>query len=346
MIIPVVFTMIILYPILVYFIFPSDDLIPRSINMRALPGEKKAEGTRPNGTIELTTADHIQIPTTRFRSRKVDMDLEEILHPYLEKRAGIFCVVLFVITLAVLLATNAAGAKVEVYAITVPAAFVMFCRDLVDDWVTLRKEPSRDSIKDVEAAVSSGQTGEKNVPDRGLSLPISEPPEKSRAGTIESAEMAAVMESGVPEQLPPHTEEPETYAPPGVSEKSPNNSLRGTHDTTETAGTTAALVANSSASARRKNPKSLESIIEGLVRVLQRNFPRACTVISQLPFGLLPFTFGMFILVQGLVTKGWVQIFANGWQGWISQTGTLGAIGGMGLVSVLLCNVCDILDTP
>jgi len=160
--------------------------------------------------------------------------------------------------------------------------------------------------------------------------------------------MAVVEEPGDPEQLSVHTEEPETYASQDISERSPNSSPRGTHDTAHTAvtaaaaATTATLVPNGDTATRTKNRKSLQSVIESLIGILEHNFPRACTVISQLPFGLLPFTFGMFILVQGLVTKGWVQIFANGWQGWVNITGTLGAIGGMGLVSVLLCNVCSI----
>ena len=334
MIIPVVFTAIILYPILVYFIFPPDDLIPRSIAMHALPGEK-AEGTQPNGTIELNPTEPIQIARTRTRLHKVDMDLHELLNPYLEKRAAIFCVVLFVVTLVVLLATNAAGLKVEVYAITVPAAFVMLCRDLIDDWVTSRQGSSEGASKDIEAAVTPNEKHDNDTPHRGISWPVSEPPDKSRAGTTESADILVVGEPGVLEQ--PRTAEPDTYAHPGVSENSPNISPHGTHDTVQT---TSPLVANQSILERPKDRKSLQSIIEGFLSALEDTFPRACTVISQLPFGLLPFTFGMFILVQGLVTKGWVQIFANGWQGWVHNTGTLGAIGGMGLVSVLLCNVC------
>jgi len=53
---------------------PPDGPIPRSI-MHALPGEKYPEmGTRPNGTIHLGTTN------SRIRSRKVDIDLEEIMH--------------------------------------------------------------------------------------------------------------------------------------------------------------------------------------------------------------------------------------------------------------------------
>jgi hypothetical protein len=74
-------------------------------------------------------------------------------------------------------------------------------------------------------------------------------------------------------------------------------------------------------------------------RYAKETFPTVCAVIEHLPFALLPFAFSMFILVQGLVTKGWVELFANGWNAWVTKTGTVGAIGGMGFVSVLLCNV-------
>ena len=47
----------------------------------------------------------------------------------------------------------------------------------------------------------------------------------------------------------------------------------------------------------------------------------------------------MFVLVQALVTKGWVQVFAYGWDHWVNLTGIVGAIGGMAFLSVVLCNV-------
>ena len=63
------------------------------------------------------------------------------------------------------------------------------------------------------------------------------------------------------------------------------------------------------------------------------------TVFHHLPLALVPFAFCMFVLVQALVTKGWVPVFAYGWDHWVEKTGTVGAIGGMGFVSVILCNV-------
>ncbi|KAF1993015.1 hypothetical protein P154DRAFT_591631 [Amniculicola lignicola CBS 123094] len=68
------------------------------------------------------------------------------------------------------------------------------------------------------------------------------------------------------------------------------------------------------------------------------DFPTASTALASLPFALVPFAFCMFILVQALVTKGWVPVFAHGWDAWVRRTGTVGAVGGMGFLSVILSN--------
>ncbi|KAI0101284.1 hypothetical protein F4814DRAFT_432885 [Daldinia grandis] len=77
--------------------------------------------------------------------------------------------------------------------------------------------------------------------------------------------------------------------------------------------------------------------IEGY-RWAQETFPTAAVVMSHLPFALVPFAFSMFVLVQALVTKGWVPVFAYGWDHWVNRTGTIGSVGGMGFLSVILCN--------
>ncbi|CAH0021662.1 unnamed protein product [Clonostachys rhizophaga] len=85
-------------------------------------------------------------------------------------------------------------------------------------------------------------------------------------------------------------------------------------------------------------PTTLVSVAQDVFRWLQETFPTATTVLVHLPFALIPFAFCMFILVQALVTKGWVPVFAYGWDHWVGNTGTVGAIGGMGFISVILCN--------
>jgi hypothetical protein len=49
----------------------------------------------------------------------------------------------------------------------------------------------------------------------------------------------------------------------------------------------------------------------------------------------------MFIIVEGLVTKGWVEILAKGWAIWANKSNPAVAIAGMGFVSVCLCNVSN-----
>ncbi|OAA50510.1 Arsenical pump membrane protein, ArsB [Metarhizium rileyi] len=85
-------------------------------------------------------------------------------------------------------------------------------------------------------------------------------------------------------------------------------------------------------------PTTLVSLSKDGFRWCQETFPTAAAVILHLPFALVPFAFSMFVLVQALVTKGWIPVFAYGWDNWVKKTGTVGAIGGMGFLSVVLCN--------
>ncbi|KAL7793625.1 hypothetical protein V8C37DRAFT_102560 [Trichoderma ceciliae] len=87
-----------------------------------------------------------------------------------------------------------------------------------------------------------------------------------------------------------------------------------------------------------RGPATLMSAGQDALRWCQETFPTAAAVVLHLPFALVPFAFCMFVLVQGLVTKGWVPVFAYGWDHWVNKTGTVGAIGGMGFLSVVLCN--------
>jgi hypothetical protein len=56
-----------------------------------------------------------------------------------------------------------------------------------------------------------------------------------------------------------------------------------------------------------------ESRVVRFVRLTRATFPTVTEVLKLLPYALLPFAFSMFILVQGLVSKGWVAVFAYGW---------------------------------
>lgn len=87
------------------------------------------------------------------------------------------------------------------------------------------------------------------------------------------------------------------------------------------------------------NRPTLVSLLSESYRWSQETFPTVAAVVTHLPFALVPFGFAMFVLVQALVTKGWVPVFAYGWDHWVNKTGTVGAVGGMGFLAVILCNV-------
>ena len=72
---------------------------------------------------------------------------------------------------------------------------------------------------------------------------------------------------------------------------------------------------------------------------LNSRFPTTTTVLERLPIALVPFALLTFVLVQGLTSKGWVELFANGWAWWASHTGVVGVTAGMGIITCILCNV-------
>jgi Na+/H+ antiporter NhaD/arsenite permease-like protein len=90
---------------------------------------------------------------------------------------------------------------------------------------------------------------------------------------------------------------------------------------------------------------TLVSLVVDAYGWLQETFPTVTAVVAHLPFKLVPFAFSMFVLVQALVTKGWVPVFAYGWDHWVTKTGPIGSIGGMGFLSVILCNVSFCIRT-
>ncbi|KAF6825144.1 arsenite efflux transporter [Colletotrichum musicola] len=83
---------------------------------------------------------------------------------------------------------------------------------------------------------------------------------------------------------------------------------------------------------------TLTTILQSLLVRLRVNFPTAVAALSYLPFRLIPFALPTFILVQALVSTGWVVVFTRGWEAWATKTGTTGAVAGMGFISVALCN--------
>ncbi|PWN22103.1 hypothetical protein BCV69DRAFT_246454 [Microstroma glucosiphilum] len=70
-----------------------------------------------------------------------------------------------------------------------------------------------------------------------------------------------------------------------------------------------------------------------------KTFPTVTAVFTRLPLPLLPFAFGMFILVESLAHVGFIDIMASGLGKVCSGAGEIGTALFIGCLSVLLCNL-------
>lgn len=314
MIVPVVVTAIVLFPFLLYIVFADESLIPLSIKMHELSDEAKAKKpVNPN------------IPNARGKALEEEnehvndeagklLSLEEIMNPFLDKGGAAFGAVVMAATLVTLLALNAASTRSgehPVFWVTLPAAFVMFSWDVGFGWYHRKetREIARKGREEIEMARAE-KANRENVPRDTI------------LGDEQGRDAILLTE---------------------------HNSQHEHHQSTssEETGKRAEVILESS---KTKQPErtTLVSKSATFYRWSQETFPTVAAVISHLPFALVPFAFTMFVLVQALVTKGWVLVFAHGWDRWVEKTGTVGAIGGMGFLSVVLCNVSlsSLLNIP
>ncbi|PGH29435.1 hypothetical protein GX50_07815 [[Emmonsia] crescens] len=353
MIVPVVATAVVLFPFLLYIIFADPALIPFSIEMHELSEEAKAKKpVNPNIPHARGLAEEEEGNANEDQVKL--LSLEEIMNPFLDKGGAAFGAAIMTATLVTLLVLNAATQNREHYPIfwvTLPAAFVMFCWDVAFGWY------HRHETREI------ARKGRQEVENARLEHMLREE-EEMRLAALEQKEKDAIDAYGTPMVL---TQSPETHL-----QSQPNNDGGGGHSTSNTDDdiTLAAdaskyvpviLTADKndgptfvSTPPREQSPSSvripklarrqdrgrptLVSLLTNAYRWTQDTFPTVTAVVAHLPFALVPFAFTMFILVQALVTKGWVPVFAYGWDHWVNKTGTIGAIGGMGFLSVILCN--------
>ncbi|KAF8314497.1 hypothetical protein DL93DRAFT_2125688 [Clavulina sp. PMI_390] len=320
MIIPVIVTAAVLFPFLLYIIFFSVDLIPYHIDVHSLIDNEDSN------------------PALSEAEREHRKELREIMNPLIDRGGAIFGGALMAITLTTLLATNAAGLHPGVYTMTVPAAAIMFTRDLWYDWGRrgktreMAREKREKKIEKLKARAQSA--GEERLVQRPL---LWRPPAQleSRAGIRSLIGGDRQSESSLERHAPlanGHSEENAN----GDAEKVEDAELANGH------GPESPIDSEKPATpiekSKKKRPWTLYKLWRAIRKYAKETFPTVSAVLEHLPFALVPFAFSMFILVQALVTKGWVNVFANGWHAWITKTGTVGGIGGMGFVSVLLCN--------
>lgn len=376
MVVPVVITAIVLFPFLLYIIFAHERLIPIEITMHELPEEmKEKKPVNPNIPNARGNAEEWGDEDSNDEQGKL-LSLEEIMNPFVDKWGAGFGAVVMTVTLVMVLTINAVAQRIgeiPVFYVTLPAAFVMFCWDVAFGWIHREetRKIAREGREEVENARAErlmqqeadtqfGPTQDGNgmlQGDADSSLPVvlrddgSRNDSASRSGesNLDDTKNIEMMEVYPKDSKPTEKSGPIVVRP--VAPVSPVNKSQGnTDELSESRGKESEpptgdiepatqRKGNARAFASAKQPRTLVSVTEDAYRWCQETFPTVTAVLAHLPFALVPFAFSMFVLVEALVTKGWVPVFAYGWDHWVEKTGTVGAIGGMAFLSVILCNV-------
>lgn len=108
MIVPVVATAIVLFPFLLYIIFPHESLIPQKIEMHKLSDAEKAKApVNPNIPNARGVAEEEERLATDDQRNL--LSLEEIMNPFLDKGGAAFGAVLMAATLVTVVALNASS---------------------------------------------------------------------------------------------------------------------------------------------------------------------------------------------------------------------------------------------
>lgn len=415
MVVPVVATAVILFPFLLYIVFANEGLIPVSIKMRELPTEARLKpAVNPNIPNARGVADEEEETHTNDDQGQL-LSLVEIMNPFLDKGGAAFGAIIMSVTLATIVAVNAASIKTkndehfQVFWVTLPAAFVMLCWDVAFGWLHREetREISRRGREEVERVRMERLSREKRIREQieGRQMSTEGGTEMllvTRSSSKEARDWPETKdEDADADAKPEHNASPvipgavsppiftlTPAGPAGEASRSPapessshlelsrstglgiaadnsqpssdglttsdnrEDSLRGVGCSLSAQGVlTSGMntpanerqpsepVESTAYTTREHDPPTLKSLYKDGYRWSQETFPTVMAVISHLPFALVPFAFSMFVLVQALVTKGWVSVFAHGWDHWVEKTGTIGAIGGMGFLSVILCNV-------
>lgn len=281
------------------------------------------------------------------------------------------------ITLLALNAASTDSGEHPVFWVTLPAAFVMFCWDIASGWYhrsetrgialagrrrAKEAKAERDRIQNhveerqnadekPETTNSQGDmTAQKPIQtheftaENDIVLQDLDPSTKDKLQYDLGKPTLALLETGMANERETTAHSSSKYSSmKETSEGSTSDSsVRGTQcpgiDESSPASSPSPKASPSGKDRGSSSATTLVSLAEHAYIWCQDTFPTSAAVIAHLPFALVPFAFSMFVLVQALVTKGWVQVFAKGWDHWVNRTGTAGSIGGMGFLSVCLCN--------
>jgi len=366
MIVPVVVTAIVLFPFLLYVVFADEDLIPLSIKMHELPEEVRSKTpVNPNIPHARGNAEEEEASLANDEKGKL-ISLEEVMNPFLDKGGAAFGAVIMTATLITLLAINAASTsngKHHVFWVTLPAAFVMFCWDVAFGWYHRHETRAiackgREEVENARAEraiieeeaeqLATEQDGRNAIKADEYALTQMHSPEAQQQGQngavggnniIANADDQISQISNGASTSPPNGGCLPPSTPVLLVSKNRDDTSSGETNEEKREIDHRKRISHEIELRHARGRPTLVSLVADAYTWSQATFPTVTAVLAHLPFALVPFAFSMFVLVQALVTKGWVPVFAYGWDHWVEKTGTVGSIGGMGFLSVILCNV-------
>jgi Na+/H+ antiporter NhaD/arsenite permease-like protein len=348
MVVPVFATTVLLFPFLLYIVFADESLIPMSVKVLDLPDEiKNKKPTNPNIRVvrERPTDDE------DLWSEEGDARLEHILNPFLDKKSSILGSIVFTVTIILLLALNAVylsqGGNTDFW-VTLPAAVTMLCWDLAVGWIQraeTRKiaQQGRDragrlnldrrvsTTKDVDLAHDNHSTSTIY-----LCSCQRDSCQGTRVSWSDDARRMAQASNRTSTEKPPSGNTASTGL--GTTQQQHQTPVTGVHRALTNLG----IAENSRPTSKSRHSDghvTLFKFLESRYVWCQETFPTTTVCLQQLPYDLVPFAFCMFILVEALISKGWVLVFAHWWDLWATKSGPVGCIAGMGFLGVVLSNV-------
>lgn len=311
MILPVVFTAVILFPFLLYVVFNNKDLVPPQITMEQLSEDARKEApVNPNipharGAAEEEERSDIDDGVGE-ESKK--LSLQEIMHPFLDKKGAAAGGIIMAVTLVTVLALNAASEKIgkhPVFYVTLPASVLCFFWDVAYGWRHRQATRliARKGLQEIEEARERRQAKEREA--RGVAfdsdgradsekVPISSPATPDSLHNRISSDV--IIENGGSPAQAMHP-----------AREHLKDDVRAVGDMYEKRQIFQELT-----EVPPKPKRTLSTVLAERYRWSQVTFPTATAVASHLPYALVPFAFSMFVLVEGLVKNGWVPVFAHG----------------------------------
>lgn len=305
---------------------------------------------------------HIQPP---------DADPKSVL---IDPQGAIFGLVLLGCCLATLVGTS--FASVPVWMVTLPFAFIMFLRDVRHDlgisfskMFRIKRQYPRPILNTPsldQALVPSSTSINNNIQLEVLSIQASTPAKlhednhtsigsegsnpsnrvDDNAVDLGTTTLSAIHSNGSLSTTKEHAitnELSDTHIENGSRPSLRFRSLTPLESQPEPVNTTPSVMESTSyasSTATRKEPqnKILKSCYKSY-KWFERRFPTLKAVLVRMPWSILPFSLGMFILIEALAELGWVGIFATAMSVFAKNYVT--AVFGMVYVSILACQLLN-----